>query len=165
MLSSELLSHSPAILLAAHIHGGRESASCAHTLSATSEGRGTHFRLRGRHPPSHLSFIPDMLIPAVVVGKRGEEIDWRSAWAGVRMPSSSARGPQSEKVWSESSCCCGGIWEKGSCLSDWCEGDCLSASAIYLLWHDGIKTGTWMHCIEKHGWFLAGNMFNSERKG
>lgn len=53
------------------MHRGRESASCAHTLNATSEGRDTHFRLKGRRPPAHLSPIPDMLIPAVVAGRRG----------------------------------------------------------------------------------------------
>lgn len=56
---------------AAHMHRGRESASCAHTLSATSEGRDTHVRLKGRRPHSQLSPIPDMLIPAVVAGRRG----------------------------------------------------------------------------------------------
>ena len=51
--------------------GRRESASCAHTLNATSEERDTHVGLKGRRPPSHLSPIPDMLIPAVVAGGRG----------------------------------------------------------------------------------------------
>lgn len=48
--------------------GGGGAASCAHTLDATSERRGTHVRLKGRRPHSHLSPLPDMLIPAVVAG-------------------------------------------------------------------------------------------------
>lgn len=60
-------------LQAARMRGGRESASCAHTLAATSEGRDVHVRLKGRRPPSHLSPIPDRLIPAVVAGGRGRD--------------------------------------------------------------------------------------------
>ena len=56
---------------AAHMLRVRESASCAHTLNATSEGRDTYVGLKGRRPPSHLSPIPDKLIPAVVAGRRG----------------------------------------------------------------------------------------------
>ncbi len=54
-----------------HMHRGRESTSCAHTFNTTSEGQDTHVRLKGHRPPSHLSPIPDMLIPAVVAGRRG----------------------------------------------------------------------------------------------
>lgn len=58
-------------LRAAHMLRVRESTSCAHTLNATSEGRDTYVGLKGRLPPSHLSPIPDKLIPAVVAGRRG----------------------------------------------------------------------------------------------
>lgn len=58
-------------LQAARMLRGRESASCAHTLNATSEGRDTHVRLKSHRPPSHLSPIPDLLIPTVVAGRRG----------------------------------------------------------------------------------------------
>lgn len=58
-------------LQAVHSHRGWESASCAHTLNATSEGQDTYFRLKGGRPPSHLSPIPDMLIPAIVAGGHG----------------------------------------------------------------------------------------------
>lgn len=121
------LTHMHRNLWAASMHRGRESASCAHTLNATSERRNAHVRLRGCRPPSLLSPMPDMLIPTVAAGRRGKD----------RLEVSVSRCAhavmQSEKGWRSSSCCFGGIWEEGAnCRVDFRE-DCPSTSATYLL--------------------------------